>query len=178
MKLVVIYGAPGVGKFTTAKALAALTGYRLFHNHLTFDLVKSVFDFPSPPFFELAEKIRLVTFDAAARTDVPGVVFTFAYACPDDDGFVERIIQTVESRGGELAFVRLYCDRATHEQRVLAADRKDFGKIVSVEALRGALKRWNFGTVPFRESLEIDNSRLDAESVARQIATRFSLPVH
>ena len=42
MKLVVIYGAPGVGKLTTAKALAELTGFRLFHNHLSFDLVSAV----------------------------------------------------------------------------------------------------------------------------------------
>lgn len=35
MKLV-IYGMPGVGKLTTAKALATLTGLRPFHNHLSF----------------------------------------------------------------------------------------------------------------------------------------------
>jgi len=66
MKLVTLYGAPGVGKLTTARALAAQTGFRLFHNHLTFDLVKSLFEFPSPPFGRLAERIRLSAFEAAA----------------------------------------------------------------------------------------------------------------
>ncbi len=35
MRLVFIYGPPGVGKLTVARELAALTGFKLFHNHLT-----------------------------------------------------------------------------------------------------------------------------------------------
>ena len=38
MKLVFMYGGPGVGNLTTAQALAALTGFKLFHNHLSFNL--------------------------------------------------------------------------------------------------------------------------------------------
>ncbi|HET9923983.1 MAG TPA: hypothetical protein VFS98_07675 [Methylomirabilota bacterium] len=65
MKLVVIHGAPGVGKLTTARALAALTGFRVFHNHLTFDLAKAIFDFPTPPFVRLAAAVRLATREGA-----------------------------------------------------------------------------------------------------------------
>ena len=57
---------------------------------------------------------------------------------------MERMIQVIERHGGELAFVRLYCDTATHEQRVLADGRQRFAKITNVQALRGALARWNF----------------------------------
>ena len=67
MKLVVIYGAPGVGKLTTANALAVLTGFKVFHNHLSFELVRAVFDFPTPPFLRLLEAIRLAAFEAAAQ---------------------------------------------------------------------------------------------------------------
>ncbi len=35
MQLVFLYGPPGVGKLTVGNALSALTGYKLFHNHLT-----------------------------------------------------------------------------------------------------------------------------------------------
>ena len=178
MKLVVIYGAPGVGKLTTAKALAALTGFRIFHNHLSFDLAKAVFDFPTPPFLRLVETVRLATFEAAVRENVPGLIFTFGYASPEDDTFVEKIIQVVERHGGELAFVRLYCETATHEKRVLGDERQRFGKITSIESLRGALRRWNFAaSIPFRESLDIDNSGLEPDGVARHIAAHFSLPV-
>ncbi len=178
LKLVVIYGAPGVGKLTTAKALAVLTGFRIFHNHLSFDLAKAVFEFPTPPFARLMETVRLATFEAAAREKLPGLIFTFGYASPEDDPFVARMIQVVERRGGEPALVRLSCDAAAHEQRVLSEERQRFGKITTVERLRDALTRWNFAaTIPSRETLEIDNSSLTAEEVARRIAARFSLPI-
>ena len=74
--------------------------------------------------------------------------------------------------------VRLLCAQAVHEERVRAPERKAFGKITSQEQLRGAMARWNLAAaVPFRPSLEIDNSALGAEWVARRIAERLSLPV-
>ena len=176
MKLVVIYGAPGVGKLTTARALAELTGFRLFHNHLSFDLVSSVFDFPTPPFNRLSETIRLATFEAAARENVRGLLFTFVYAAPADDEFIGKIVQVVEPHGGQVLFVRLVCDQATLERRVLGEDRKRFGKIADAQSLRGAQKRWNLdGTIPFGRSLEIDNSSVEAAEAARRIAAHFAL---
>jgi hypothetical protein len=176
--LVVIYGAPGVGKLTTARSMAALTGFKILHNHLTFDLVKAIFDFPTPPFARLAEAIRLTTLEAAANERLPGLIFTFAYASPVDDPFVQRMVEVVERHAGELSFVRLVCDTAAHEQRVLAEDRQQFGKITTVASLREALTRWNFGaTVPFRDSLAIDSSALGADAVARRIAQHFTLPI-
>jgi hypothetical protein len=178
MKLVLIYGAPGVGKLTTAKALAALTGFRLFHNHLAFDLARSIFDFPSTPFGELAQKVRLTAFEAAGRARLAGLISTFVYAAPEDDRFLSSLIEVVGKEEGEVLFVRLHCDAATHEQRVVAPDREAFHKITGVDELRGALRRWNLrATIPFGESLEIDNSQLGPEQVARQIAARLSLPV-
>lgn len=178
MKLVLIYGAPGVGKLTTAKALAALTGFRLFHNHLVFDLASAIFEFPSTPFMDLAGKVRFAVFEAAAREGVAGLIVTFVYASPEDDPFVRKAIDVVEEYGGQVELVRLRCQQAAHEERVLAPARKAFGKITTVEQLRGAMARWNLtAAVPFRPSLEIDNSALDAERVARQIAERLSLPL-
>jgi len=176
VRLVIIYGAPAVGKLTTAKALAALTGFRIFHNHLSFDLVKAVFDFPTRPFLELAEAVRLATFEAAARESVPGLIFTFVYASPDDDVFVEKTIERVEANGGAVSLVRLCCDTATLEKRVVADERRKFGKLTSVESLREGLASWNLTVaIPFRESLEIDNSTLEAEAAARRIAAHFGL---
>jgi hypothetical protein len=176
MKLIVIYGAPGVGKLTTARALAELTGFRIFHNHLSFDLVKAVFDFPTPPFIRLSETVRLATFEAAAREKLPGLLFTFAYAAPDDDAFIKKIIQAVEPHDGKAVFVRLFCDRPTHERRVLAEERKRFGKITDPVSLREALKRWNFDSaIPFGDGLEIDNTNVQPEIAARQIAEHFAL---
>ena len=43
MRLVVLYGPPGVGKLTVGGELATLTGFRLFHNHLTVNLATAIF---------------------------------------------------------------------------------------------------------------------------------------
>jgi hypothetical protein len=178
VKLLVIYGAPGVGKLTTALAVGNLTGFRVFHNHLSFNLVRAIFDFPSPPFLDLMQTIRLATFEAAARERLPGLVFTFVYANPEDDAFVKRMTETVERHGGEVLFARLTCDAATHEQRVMAGERQALGKITSVEWLRNALARWNLtSAIAGRETFDVDTSTLGAEAVARRIADHFALPV-
>ncbi len=44
MDLVYLYGPPAVGKLTIATELARRTGFKVFHNHLSIDCVKPVFD--------------------------------------------------------------------------------------------------------------------------------------
>ena len=44
MKLVVIFGPHAVGKMTVGQELSKITGLKLFHNHMTIDVVSDVFD--------------------------------------------------------------------------------------------------------------------------------------
>src|SRR5439155_11732492 len=102
----------------------------------------------------------------------------FVYAPPRDDAFVQKTIDLVERGGGTVALVRLVCDTAANDARVAGADRHAHGKITTVGALREAETRWNLAApIPFRAGLEIDNTALDAETVARRIASHFALPV-
>lgn len=43
MNLIFIYGPPATGKLTIANELSSLTGLPVFHNHLTRDIVKSLY---------------------------------------------------------------------------------------------------------------------------------------
>ena len=43
MKLVLIFGPQAVGKMTVGQELAKITGLKLFHNHMTIDLVSNFF---------------------------------------------------------------------------------------------------------------------------------------
>ncbi|HDV8366653.1 TPA: AAA family ATPase [Bacillus cereus] len=45
MKLILIFGPQAVGKMTVGQELATLTGLKLFHNHMTIDLVSPIFDY-------------------------------------------------------------------------------------------------------------------------------------
>ena len=99
MKLIFLHGRPAVGKLTVARELAALTNFKLFHNHLTVDLVSSLFPFGSEPFILLREKIWLAAFAEAARNDL-SLIFTFNPERTVRERFVKDVIEVVEAAGG------------------------------------------------------------------------------
>ncbi|MBA2525773.1 MAG: AAA family ATPase [Pyrinomonadaceae bacterium] len=136
MKLLFLHGLPGVGKLTVARELAALTGFKLFHNHLTVDLVTSVFEFGSEPFVELREEIWIEVFSEAAEADLTGLIFTFAYDSTVRDSFVVNAQRVVESRGGEVLFVELTCSREELARRLTNPSRQEFGKLTSLALFR------------------------------------------
>lgn len=47
MKVVLLYGPPAAGKLTVAEELEKLTGFKLFHNHLTVNPVHALSEFGS-----------------------------------------------------------------------------------------------------------------------------------
>jgi len=53
--LLFVIGPPAVGKMTVGRAIAARTGLRVFHNHLSIEPVVRLFDFGTPPFRRLVE---------------------------------------------------------------------------------------------------------------------------
>lgn len=68
MKVIFIYGPPGVGKLAVATALAGLTGYKLYHNHLTIEAVLPIFDYGTKEFNHLINRYRLEMLDAAVAS--------------------------------------------------------------------------------------------------------------
>lgn len=54
MKLILIYGPEASGKLTVAGELAAITGYRVFHNHVSIEVARSVFHLGTEEFAELS----------------------------------------------------------------------------------------------------------------------------
>jgi nicotinamide riboside kinase len=59
MKLVIIYGSEASGKLSVAKQLAELTNLRLFHNHVSIDVAKVLFNYGDADYDQLLWKIRL-----------------------------------------------------------------------------------------------------------------------
>jgi hypothetical protein len=176
MKLIFLHGFPGVGKLTVARELATLTGFKLFHNHLTVDLVTSVFDFASEQFVELREKIWLEVFTEAAETDLTGLIFTLAYDRTVSDSFIGKAQSIVESSGGTVLFVELTCSREELERRLTIPSRQEFGKLTSLELFRelgdaGAFK--DFG-IPSHQFV-VDITALPPSEAAKLIVKELEL---
>ena len=170
MQLIFIYGNPGTGKFTVARELAKITGLKLFHNHLTVDLAATLFEHGTDAYFQYVQSLRLEAFKRAAKANI-SLIFTYWYSS-DAQASVELYKQTIESHGGKVFFVRLYCRPEILEQRVISASRQNW-KISSVTELRTALENFT-GTIP-NTHLEIDNSDVAPEVVAFQIADKLRL---
>jgi hypothetical protein len=140
MRLIFLYGLPGTGKLTVARELGELTGWNIFHNHLTVDLLLSVFPFGSPAFVELREQIWLSVIDAAAATNPEGLIFTFNPENSVRQSFADAVQSVIARHRGTIGFVEILCDEAVLEARLDTPNRRQMKKLLSVElfrALRG-----------------------------------------
>jgi hypothetical protein len=168
MILLFLHGPPAVGKLTVAKELAELTGFKLFHNHLTVDLVCSVFPFGSESFIKLREEIWLGVFREAADRDV-SLIFTFAPETTVRPQFIQNAIDVVESAGGKVVFVELACNEAELEERMVDPSRRTFGKLSSTEEYRALKERGVFQFPALPAELSIDTTHSSAEATAQKI---------
>lgn len=168
MKLIFIHGAPAVGKLTVARELASLTGFRLFHNHLTVDLVSSLFPFGSEPFIKLREQTWLAAFAEAARENV-SLIFTFNPERTVRERFIQETIDVVESAGGQVVFVELTCAEEELERRMEDASRKEFGKLTSLEQYRSLKDSGAFEFPQLPKGIVLDTTDDSAATTAAVI---------
>jgi chloramphenicol 3-O-phosphotransferase len=173
MKLVFIHGAPAVGKLSVARELATLTGFRLFHNHLTVDLVSSVFPFGSEPFVLLREQVWLSVFSEAAKNDV-SVIFTFNPESTVRARFIEDAVSVVESAGGQIYFVELSCSQGELERRIEDPSRKEFGKLCSIEQYRALAASGAFSFRELPSGLTLDTTNNSPSNTAALIEKYLS----
>lgn len=168
-KLVFLHGAPAVGKLTVARELATLTGFRLFHNHLTVDLVSSLFSFGSEPFILLREQIWLAAFAEAARQNV-SLIFTFNPESTVRERFIQDAIDVVAVSGGKVIFAELTCAEEQLERRMEDESRKVFGKLDSVEQYRSLRDSGAFQFPKLPEGISLDTTNQSPAQSAHVIA--------
>ena len=174
MNLVFIYGLPGVGKLTVANEVAKLTGYRVFHNHLTVDLADAVFPFSSEAFIKLREKIWLDVFDFACKYQLPGLIFTFVFEKTVTSDFIEDINRIIGQRG-KICFVMLECDRKELDKRILSESRKQFGKLKVPDVIDRWLTDGTLTPSTIANPLEINNTHLSPKEAAERIVDFYHL---
>jgi hypothetical protein len=177
VKLVFLWGLPGTGKLTIGKELSELTGWKLFHNHLTVDLVLSIFPFGSKEFVDLRERIWTGVMEAAAASGLGGMIFTFNPENSVRQEFVDAVPGLMRRSGGSVEFVEIVCDEKELARRMDTPERREFRKLVSAE-LFGELKAKGVFDSPRMPAakLRIDSTMQTAKESAVQIAEGLGLP--
>jgi tRNA uridine 5-carbamoylmethylation protein Kti12 len=184
MKFIVIFGPPAVGKMTVGYELAKLTGFRLFHNHMTIELVLNFFDYEQPQFHSLIAEFRKRIFEEVAASDLTGLIFTFVWALEleSEKTYIERICGIYREKGADIYFVELKAElqerlnRNESEFRVLQKPSKQ-----NVEQSRNHLldsnekyKLNSDGDFFYVDNyLKINNTNLSADETARRIVEEF-----
>ncbi len=173
MDLVFIYGLVAVGKYTIGRELAALTGYRFFHNHLVVDTALSIYEFGTPGFVALRETLwREVFLRTAQDKDVlSGLLFTFTPENSVRQEFIDWLFGDYAAAGVRVFSVNLQASEAEIERRLSADSRRTFGKLTDLALYRRARDAGIFSTprIP-RTDLTIDTESCSPAGAAAQIA--------
>ena len=193
MHFVCVFGPPAVGKMTVGREIARLTGFKLFHNHMTVDPVLDIFPFGSPPFTRLVDEFRRRIIEEAVAADLPGLVFTFVWGlnAESDRDLVASYVDIAESGGGKAAFVELYApldERLVRNETELRLEHKRskrdlaFSRQNVIDLEDGWVMNTGRTATPAdaylaaRPHLRIDNTDVPAAEVAEQVVDAFGLP--
>ena len=176
MQLIFLYGPPAVGKYTIGSELAALTGFRLLHNHLTVNLVSAVFDRDSDVWLRLLRSVRRDILTEAARHGVD-LIMTGVFSGTSEHAAAWRaMIEPVEAEGGSVRFVQLTCERDELFRRVEQESRQVLDKLVDAGRLSELLDRFvMFSPAPFGQHLSLDVTRRPPPDSAVAIIRHYGI---
>lgn len=186
MKFVVLFGPQAVGKMTVGQELASITGLKLFHNHMTIDLVSPFFSYGTDEGRRLVQLFRHELFEAVAKSDLDGMIFTFVWAfdLEEDWAYINQVTDLFESNGADIYYVELEADieerlirnqtenRLTHKptKRDIAWSEGELKQTATLYRLNS-----QDGELDVDNYLRINNTHLDAATVAERIKQHFQL---
>jgi len=186
MKFILITGPQAVGKMTVGQELEKITGLKLFHNHMSIELVLNFFDYGTPQFRRLSTLIREEIFKEVASSDLDGLIFTYVWYFDDihDWNYIENLIKIFRDKNSEIYFVELEADieerikrnKTEHRLNHKPSKRSEAG---SDDKLRESLEKHRpnslEGEIKEKNYIRINNAGVSPENVAKQIKEKFNL---
>lgn len=186
MKLVIIFGPHAVGKMTVGQELAKITDLKLFHNHMTIDIVADLFENMPQERRRLTEMFRNEIFKSFASSNEYGMIFTCMWALErkDDWDYIDNLENMFKSNGAEVYYVELEADYDIRLQRNKTENRllnkpskrnieksenlfKDIENRHRLNSYPGEIKKENY--------IKINNTHVSPENIAKIIKDRFRL---
>lgn len=186
MKLILLFGPQAVGKMTVGEELAKITDLKLFHNHMTIELVSNFFSFSSPEGKRLVYLFRKEIFEAFARSDSYGMIFTYVWAFNDEDDwfYADKLCRLFKQQNAEIYFVELEADFEERLKRNKSPHRLDSKPTKrnlewSEQDLRNTAQKYRLNSYPGELNvdnyLKINNTHMNPEEAARLIKEHFQL---
>ena len=186
MKFILITGPQAVGKMTVGQELAKITKLKLFHNHMTIELVLNFFDYGTPSFKRLSGLFRKEIFEEVSNSELEGLIFTYVWYFDDknDWDYIENLTKIFREKGAEIYYVELESDIEVRIQRNKTEHRLNHkpskrGEYGSNDKLRESLieHRPNSleGEIKEKNYLRINNANLEPIIVAQMIKDKFFL---
>ncbi len=184
--LIVIFGPPAVGKMTVGQELAAITGFKLFHNHMTIDLLTQIFSFHSNEFHLLCDEFRRRVIEEAAKSsEHPGLIFTFVWGFNNesDKQTIDAYKKIIEDAGGNVWFVELEADFTERLDRNKSPNRLAHKKKSKTDKTEATIRDWeNRFRMNTEEDffykdhfIKINNTKISAHETALMVAKKFGL---
>lgn len=176
-------GNAAVGKMTVGQELAKITGFKLFHNHMTIEPVLEIFGQYNS---EAIMRLRQVIFEEFAKTDNYGMIFTYMWAFDrqTDWDYVEHVKDIFKPYGTEFYYVELVASRETRLKRNVTENRlSQKASKRNIEILNQRLinddtqyrLESHEGEILFENYIKIDNTDIAPDVVAQMIKKNFDL---
>ena len=186
MKLVLICGPQAVGKMTVGQELAKITELKLFHNHMTIDIVSNFFNYGTATGMKLVDLFRNAIFGEVAKSNLEGIIFTLVWAfnLEGDYEYVEEILDIFRKNNADIYIVELQADFNERLRRNKTPNRlKHKPKKRDIEWSENLLvnaemkDRFNSeeGEITEKNYLKIDNTNMSAKKAAKMIKDKFNL---
>lgn len=185
-KFVIIIGPQAVGKMTVGQELAKQTGYKLFYNHMTIELVRLIFDYDKEAYRKMNGLIRYEILKEFSKSNEKGIIFTGCFDFGDNFQkekaetdkwsalFEETYVVELEADLEERLRRNKTENRLEHKasKRDLEWSEKDLLKSLTKHRLNS---KPGEGEKIFKNYLKINNTNLSPEEVTKMIIEKFEM---
>ena len=183
---ILICGPQAVGKMTVGQELVKNSGYKLFYNHMTIEIVRKIFNYDKKVFNKMNADIRNLMLNEFSKSNEKGIIFT---GCLDFGEDLEEELEQLKNwtKGYDKIYVvELQTTLEERLRRNKTENRLKYKESKrniewSEQELLKSMEKHKFnsyegqGEKLFENFIKINNTNLSPEEVSKMIVEKFEL---